>query len=51
MTVLEMVAVVAAGPAAGAIDAVVGSGTLVTSPELLAIVVLGVPAIVVPVRR
>ncbi len=37
MTVLEMLAVAAAGLAAGAINAVVGSGTLVTFPVLLAV--------------
>ena len=36
MTLLEMIAVAAAGTAAGAINAVVGSGTLVTFPTLLA---------------
>ena len=37
MTVFEMLAVAAAGLAAGAINAVVGSGTLVTFPVLLAV--------------
>ena len=37
MTVWEMLAVVAAGLAAGGINAVVGSGTLVTFPVLLAV--------------
>ncbi|MCZ2814533.1 sulfite exporter TauE/SafE family protein [Modestobacter sp. VKM Ac-2984] len=37
MTVWEMVAVAAAGLAAGGINAVVGSGTLVTFPVLLAV--------------
>jgi uncharacterized membrane protein YfcA len=37
MTLLEMLAVAAAGLAAGAINAVVGSGTLVTFPVLLAV--------------
>jgi uncharacterized membrane protein YfcA len=37
MTVPEMLAVAAAGLAAGAINAVVGSGTLVTFPVLLAV--------------
>jgi len=37
MTVWEMVAVAAAGFAAGSINAVVGSGTLVTFPVLLAV--------------
>ena len=37
MTVWEMVAVAAAGLAAGSINAVVGSGTLVTFPVLLAV--------------
>src|SRR3982750_803963 len=37
MTVGEMVAVALAGLAAGAINAVVGSGTLVTFPVLLAV--------------
>ena len=37
MTVLEMLAVAAAGLAAGSINAVVGSGTLVTFPVLLAV--------------
>ena len=36
MTVAEALAVLAAGFAAGAINAVVGSGTLVTFPVLLA---------------
>ena len=37
MTLLEMLAVAAAGLAAGAINAVVGSGTLVTFPVLLGV--------------
>lgn len=37
MTPLEVVAVLAAGAAAGAINAVVGSGTLITFPVLLAL--------------
>ncbi|MCW2697863.1 MAG: putative permease [Modestobacter sp.] len=37
MTIWEMVAVAAAGLAAGSINAVVGSGTLVTFPVLLAV--------------
>src|SRR5215218_15291 len=37
MSLLEMLAVAAAGLAAGAINAVVGSGTLVTFPVLLAV--------------
>src|SRR4051812_36634417 len=37
MTALEMLAVAAAGLAAGGINAVVGSGTLVTFPVLLAV--------------
>ncbi len=37
MTVWEMLAVAAAGFAAGGINAVVGSGTLVTFPVLLAV--------------
>src|SRR3712207_9123456 len=37
MTRLEMLAVAAAGLAAGAINAVVGSGTLVTFPVLLGV--------------
>ena len=37
MTGLEVLAVAAAGVAAGAINAVVGSGTLVTFPVLLAV--------------
>jgi uncharacterized membrane protein YfcA len=37
MTLLEMLAVATAGLAAGAINAVVGSGTLVTFPVLLAV--------------
>src|SRR3712207_7397513 len=36
MTLLETLAVAAAGLAAGAVNAVVGSGTLVTFPVLLA---------------
>ncbi|HYO39524.1 MAG TPA: sulfite exporter TauE/SafE family protein [Nocardioidaceae bacterium] len=42
MTVLEMVAVFLAGIAAGTINTVVGSGTLITFPTLLAI---GVPPV------
>lgn len=42
MTPLEMVAVVLAGVAAGTINTVVGSGTLITFPTLLA---LGVPPV------
>ena len=37
MTALEVVAVLVAGAAAGAINAVVGSGTLITFPVLLAV--------------
>jgi uncharacterized membrane protein YfcA len=48
MTVLEMVAVVAAGLAAGAINAVVGSGTLVTFPVLLAV---GLPPVTASVSN
>ncbi|MBM7520520.1 sulfite exporter TauE/SafE family protein [Nocardioides nitrophenolicus] len=42
MTLLEMAAVLLAGVGAGTINAVVGSGTLITFPTLLA---LGVPAV------
>lgn len=42
MTLLEIVAVLLAGVGAGTINAVVGSGTLITFPTLLA---LGVPAV------
>lgn len=42
MTVLEVVAILLAGVAAGTINTVVGSGTLVTFPTLLA---LGVPPV------
>ncbi|HEY0125548.1 MAG TPA: sulfite exporter TauE/SafE family protein [Blastococcus sp.] len=44
MTVWEMVAVAAAGLAAGGINAVVGSGTLVSFPVLLAVGLPPVPA-------
>ncbi|MGA8208721.1 MAG: TSUP family transporter, partial [Nocardioidaceae bacterium] len=42
MTVAEMVAVLLAGVAAGTINTVVGSGTLITFPTLVA---LGVPPV------
>ena len=48
MTVWEMVAVAAAGFAAGGINAVVGSGTLVTFPVLLAV---GLPPVTATVTN
>lgn len=48
MTAWEMVAVVAAGLAAGGINAVVGSGTLVTFPVLLAV---GLPPVTATVSN
>ena len=48
MTLLEMIAVAAAGTAAGAINAVVGSGTLVTFPVLLAV---GLPPVTATVSN
>ena len=48
MTLLEMFAVAAAGTAAGAINAVVGSGTLVTFPVLLAV---GLPPVTATVSN
>ncbi|MEV0582930.1 sulfite exporter TauE/SafE family protein [Nonomuraea sp. NPDC050310] len=48
MTPLEVVAVVAAGIGAGAINAVVGSGSLITFPTLVAI---GVPPVVANVSN
>ena len=48
MTVWEMVAVAAAGLAAGAFNAVVGSGTLVTFPVLLAV---GLPPVTATVSN
>ena len=48
MTVWEMVAVAAAGLAAGSINAVVGSGTLVTFPVLLAV---GLPPVTATVSN
>ena len=48
MTWLDAVAVVAAGLAAGAINAVVGSGTLVSFPTLLA---LGYPPVLANVTN
>ncbi|MGY1603688.1 sulfite exporter TauE/SafE family protein [Geodermatophilus sp. SYSU D00815] len=48
MTVWEMVAVAAAGLAAGSINAVVGSGTLVTFPVLLAV---GLPPVAATVSN
>lgn len=48
MTLLEMLAVAAAGLAAGAINAVVGSGTLVTFPVLLAV---GLPPVTATLRN
>jgi hypothetical protein len=48
MTVLEMLAVAAAGLAAGAINAVVGSGTLVTFPVLLGV---GLPPVTATVSN
>jgi uncharacterized protein len=48
MTVWEMVAVAAAGFAAGGINAVVGSGTLVTFPVLLAV---GLPPVTATVSN
>ena len=48
MTWLELLAVVAAGAAAGLINTVVGAGTLITFPTLLA---LGVPPVVANVSN
>jgi uncharacterized membrane protein YfcA len=48
MSVLEMLAVLAAGFAAGSINAVVGSGTLVTFPVLLAV---GLPPVTATVSN
>ncbi|SDG62129.1 sulfite exporter TauE/SafE family protein [Klenkia brasiliensis] len=48
MTVWEVVAVIAAGLAAGGINAVVGSGTLVTFPVLLAV---GLPPVTATVSN
>ena len=48
MTGWEMLAVVAAGFAAGGINAVVGSGTLVTFPVLLAV---GLPPVTATVTN
>ena len=48
MTWLELLAVVAAGAGAGLINTVVGSGTLITFPTLLA---LGVPPVVANVSN
>ena len=48
MTLLEVVAVVLAGVAAGTINTVVGSGTLITFPTLLAV---GVPPVVANVSN
>jgi uncharacterized membrane protein YfcA len=48
MTVWEMIAVAAAGLAAGSINAVVGSGTLVTFPVLLAV---GLPPVTATVSN
>src|SRR3954467_16004324 len=48
MSVWEMLAVAAAGYAAGGINAVVGSGTLVTFPVLLAV---GVPPVTATVSN
>ena len=48
MDLLEVVALLAAGIAAGAINAVVGSGTLITFPTLLA---LGYPAVLANVSN
>ena len=42
MTVLEVLAILCAGTAAGAVNAVVGSGTLITFPTLLA---FGIPPV------
>ncbi|RIQ15940.1 sulfite exporter TauE/SafE family protein [Jiangella rhizosphaerae] len=48
MSLLDVVAIVAAGFAAGAINAVVGSGTMITFPTLLA---LGYPPVVANVSN
>jgi uncharacterized membrane protein YfcA len=48
VTVLEMLAVAAAGVAAGAVNAIVGSGSLITFPTLLAV---GYPPVVANVSN
>lgn len=48
MDVLDAIAVLAAGIAAGAINAIVGSGSLITFPTLLA---LGYPPVVANVSN
>ena len=48
MTLLEAIAVLAAGFAAGGVNAVVGSGSLITFPTLLAV---GYPSVVANVSN
>ena len=48
MTVIEAIAIVAAGMAAGGINAIVGSGSLITFPTLLA---FGYPPLVANVSN